>query len=35
MMIFVCGLIWGGFALLLLRAIRRESGKKKQMSDGS
>ena len=26
-MILVCGLVWGGFALLLLRAVRSESRK--------
>lgn len=27
-MIAVCTLIWGGFATLLTRAVRRESGKR-------
>lgn len=26
-MIVVCSLIWGGFTSLLIRAVRRESGK--------
>ncbi len=26
-MIVICSLIWGGFATLLVRAVRRESGK--------
>ena len=26
-MAIICGFIWGGFVVLLLRAIRRESGK--------
>ena len=29
-MIAVCSLIWGGFATLLVRAMRRESGKAAQ-----
>lgn len=32
MMIVVCGVVWGGFATLLWRAIRRE--KAKQANDG-
>lgn len=28
-MILVCGFIWGGFALLLARALRREGAKKR------
>ena len=28
MMILICGLIWGGFATLVLRAVNRE-GKKR------
>ena len=27
-MVLVCGLVWGGFALLLLRAVRSEGGKR-------
>jgi hypothetical protein len=27
MMIVVCGLIWGGFGVLLVRAVREESKK--------
>ncbi len=26
-MVLICGLVWGGFALLLVRAVRRESSK--------
>jgi hypothetical protein len=26
-MVLVCGVVWGGFAGLLMRAIRRERGK--------
>lgn len=27
MMVLICGFIWGGFALLLARAVRREGAK--------
>jgi len=30
MMIVVCGAVWGGFAVLLIRALRSESAKKKE-----
>ena len=26
-MLFVCSFVWGGFALLLARAVRREAAK--------
>lgn len=29
-MIIICGLVWGGFTLLLIRAIRSESAKKRK-----
>lgn len=28
-MIAICGLVWGGFTLLLIRAIRSERAKKR------
>ena len=27
MMILICGVVWGGFATLLVRAVRREGRK--------
>ena len=27
MMVLICGLVWGGFALLLFRAIKQEGRK--------
>ena len=33
MMLLICGVVWGGFALLLTRAVRRE-GRKGGTSDG-
>lgn len=32
-MVLVCGFVWGGFALLLTRAVRRESTKRRTSSD--
>lgn len=31
MMILVCGLVWGGFAALLTRALRCEAAKRKDV----
>ncbi|MEM9597752.1 MAG: MetS family NSS transporter small subunit [Acidobacteriota bacterium] len=31
-MVVICGLVWGGFATLLVRAMRREG--QKQRGDG-
>lgn len=28
-MIAICGFVWGGFTLLLVRALRREGAKKR------
>ncbi len=33
MMILICGLVWGGFAALLLRAARREGRKRAGRGD--
>lgn len=33
MMVLICGVVWGGFALLLARAVRRE-GRKGRAADG-
>lgn len=27
-MLLICGFVWGGFALLLMRALRREGAKR-------
>lgn len=32
-MVAVCSLVWGGFALLLVRAVRQESGKSKRRAE--
>ena len=32
-MVAICSLIWGGFATLLVRAVRRESGKSAGAAD--
>lgn len=32
MMILICGLVWGGFAMLLAKAVRHES--RKRVDDG-
>lgn len=29
-MIVICGVVWGGFAFLLARAVRSESAKKRE-----
>lgn len=29
-MVLICGLVWGGFALLLVRAVRSEGRKRKR-----
>lgn len=29
MMVVICGLVWGGFLVLLIRAIKRESSKQR------
>lgn len=34
MMILICGLVWGGFAALLTRAIRREGRKHAELDEG-
>ncbi len=34
MMVLICGLVWGGFATLLLRAARREGHKRAGRDDG-
>lgn len=31
-MVVVCGAVWGGFVLLLVRAIRREGSKRRRQS---
>jgi hypothetical protein len=28
MMVLICGLVWGGFAYLLIRALRKEGAKR-------
>lgn len=33
MMVLICGVVWGGFAALLLRAARRERHKGGQRAD--
>ncbi|MEM7583926.1 MAG: MetS family NSS transporter small subunit [Acidobacteriota bacterium] len=33
MMVLICGLVWGGFATLLWRAIRQEGRKRDGGSD--
>lgn len=33
-MIVICGVVWGGFALLLTRAMRDESRKRSDSEDG-
>ncbi|HEX2254337.1 MAG TPA: MetS family NSS transporter small subunit [Thermoanaerobaculia bacterium] len=32
-MVLVCGTVWGGFALLLTRAVRREGGKRREEAE--
>ena len=33
LMVLICGLVWGGFVTLLLRAVRHE-GRKRADTDG-
>ncbi len=33
MMVLICGVVWGGFVTLLLRALRHE-GRKRAEADG-
>ena len=35
MMVVICGVVWGGFALLLVRALRREGRKSGAAESGS
>ena len=35
MMIAICGLVWGGFLVLLTRAVRREAVKRRREGDAS
>lgn len=30
-MIVICGLVWGGFVLLLVRAVRSEGAKRREL----
>lgn len=32
-MVLICGIVWGGFAILLLRAVRSERQKRSQRDD--
>lgn len=32
MMLLICGVVWGGFAALLWRAVRREADKERDAS---
>jgi hypothetical protein len=29
-MVLICAVVWGGFAVLLVRAVRSEGGKRKE-----
>jgi len=33
-MIVICGVVWGGFALLLTRAVRHEGRKRDETGEG-
>lgn len=35
MMVAVCGVVWGGFVVLLVRAIRREAQKQRDERNGT
>ena len=35
MMIAICGLVWGGFLVLLTRAVRHEGAKRRREGDAS